>query len=110
MAITDLAARLKELRGEQTQVEVARALGVSPALISAWENAGAVPPPQRLTQYAELYGEPGLFDQLQQMRSRLVGASRHDEEDVGVRVLAILQDMRWLLVQIRDRLPPPQHG
>lgn len=55
MADTLLAQRLRELRNTMTQQEIGVALGVSPALVSSWENALAVPPHQRLLAYASLF-------------------------------------------------------
>jgi transcriptional regulator with XRE-family HTH domain len=52
-----LGARLRELRRSWdgvriTQQHVAEALGLSPALVSSWENGKEIPPPGRLRGYA----------------------------------------------------------
>lgn len=55
----NLAARLKQLRTQRrmTQSELGRRLKVSSPWISAWENAHAVPTPERLSGYAEVFGD-----------------------------------------------------
>ncbi|MDN5852252.1 MAG: helix-turn-helix domain-containing protein [Actinomycetia bacterium] len=69
MTLSRLGERLRELRttefGESlTQDRVARALNVSSASISAWENGTTDPPPERLREYAFFFAtrrrrEPG---------------------------------------------------
>lgn len=61
-----LAARLRALRvehaaGRVTQAALAAALGVSPPLISAWESGTAVPPPDRMRDYALAFASPRTF-------------------------------------------------
>jgi len=65
-----LATRLRQLRDESfpdrrvTQKEVAKALGVTPPLISSWENqTQPVPPPsERLDGYALFFSTPRSLD------------------------------------------------
>ena len=56
----ELADRLRQLRDHWdgvsiTQSHVARALGVSLALISSWESGKAIPPEERLKSYAQFF-------------------------------------------------------
>lgn len=70
MTETPLALRLRELRGSKTQQQMGLALGVSAALVSAWENAQAVPPKPRLLAYAAYHAPEGtdiLLDELVQL-------------------------------------------
>ena len=62
-----LAARLRDLRRSWdgvtvTQRHVAEAIGASPALVSSWENGSAVPPEERLRQYAQFFATPKSMD------------------------------------------------
>ncbi|MCO8273238.1 helix-turn-helix transcriptional regulator [Actinoplanes sp. TRM 88003] len=54
--MSTLAERLRELRGQLTQLALGRVLGVSVPLISSWER-GAVPPPERLNDYARYFAQ-----------------------------------------------------
>jgi transcriptional regulator with XRE-family HTH domain len=107
VAGTALALKLRRLRNLRTQREVALILGISPALVSTWETSMAIPPNTRLHQYAEAFGEPGdgLLEELLMMRADAVPAPPPREE-FSQTTLDVLKDIRWLLVQIRDRLPP----
>lgn len=100
----ELVELLRALRGPYTQREVALLLGVSTALISSWESGMTIPPAARLRQYADTFGRDGdgLLDDLLEMR-RLRAARVRAEP-----VYDVLRDIRCLLTEIRDRLPPPK--
>jgi transcriptional regulator with XRE-family HTH domain len=81
-----LATRLRSLRTETggaglTQLQLAKALGVSPPLISSWESPGKpdLPPAGRISSYARLYCTLRSFDG---GRVRLIGEDEldHDEQ------------------------------
>ena len=56
---TDLAQRLKDLRTAAglSQNTLAAALTISVALISSWESRKAIPPVNRLEQYARYFAD-----------------------------------------------------
>lgn len=60
MASSELAERLRRLREERGMNlrATARALKISEASVSAWENAKSLPPVRRLDEYAKLFGHP----------------------------------------------------
>lgn len=100
--MTDLGDRLRQLRAPLTQEQLGAVLNVSAALISSWESGRAVPPQARLQQYAEhLDPGNGLLDEL-----TLLSATTRGVPPPEPTVLEVLKDIRWLLQQIRDRLPP----
>lgn len=84
-----------------TQSNLAAIFGVSPALISSWEKGTAVPPPQRLGQYAAIF-RPEDTDSLVTELILLRGQAEPAQQTI----VDVLKDIRWLLVEIRDRLPP----
>ena len=101
--LSPLALRLRELRGSMTQGELAGELGCSAALVSSWEGALAVPPQRRLIQYA-VYFQPArsqvLLDELSGLR--LLAVPRLREPNL----MEVMKDIRFLLSDIRDRMPP----
>jgi transcriptional regulator with XRE-family HTH domain len=103
----DLAGRLKDLRGTLTQKEVAAELGVSAALVSSWENQAALPPLLRLQQYASRFGGRSEGTRHQLLTELLELRENERSETVAVEngLVDIMDDIRWLLVEIRDRLP-----
>jgi transcriptional regulator with XRE-family HTH domain len=62
---TSLGARLRQLRLDWgvTQTRLSDALGLSGALVSAWENGAAVPPEERLNGYARFFATRRSLDQ-----------------------------------------------
>lgn len=98
-----LAARLRQLRAERTQVDVAAGLDVSTALISSWEGGRAIPPRQRLERYAVFFGHAGLLDELMVLRLEAI-AQRPVDTTRSETSLDVLQDIRRLLLEIRDKL------
>lgn len=92
-----------------SQKDVADALGVSASLLSSWENDLAVPTMERLVAYATFFDPDrtlGVLDELKALR--LVGL----RGDAGATPLglndlvAVLADIRFVLSEIRDRMPP----
>jgi transcriptional regulator with XRE-family HTH domain len=104
----DLASRLRELRGTLTQKELAAELHVSSAAISSWENQSTLPTLLRLQQYASRFGGQSetsrheLLTELIELRM----IERSDTPAPENPLDEVMADIRWLLVEIRDRLPP----
>lgn len=99
---TLLAKRLRELRGSRRQADVAAQLGYSAPLLSSWERAEATPSVEHIGELAHLYAEDGqagvLMRELLQARNSVAPAVAMPSET------ELLQEIRWLLVQIRDKL------
>lgn len=51
-----IAQKLKELRGNEPQINVANALGITVGAVSQYENAARVPNDDIKLAYAKLYG------------------------------------------------------
>ena len=84
-----LGSRLRALRTgwegvKVTQRHVAQALDASGALVSAWENGKAVPPPDRLQAYARFFATPRS---LAKGTGRLLPNLSADEEQARVALL-----------------------
>lgn len=99
--MTALGDRLRELRAGHKQSDVAELLECSPSSLSAWENGSAVPNIARLRQLADVYG--GNFEEMRLLRERIKGVKSDPPQDFTP-TTAVLQDIRYLLVQIRDEL------
>jgi DNA-binding XRE family transcriptional regulator len=50
-----IGAKLRELRGERTQQDIANALGVTAVAVSKWERGESMPSDALKVQIAELY-------------------------------------------------------
>jgi transcriptional regulator with XRE-family HTH domain len=94
-----LAQRLRELRGSLKQQALAKALGVSVPLISSWEHAKAVPPPERLEGYARFFAVDGSVDK-----------ARRDVEEFDESELARFRDLRAELFNLRPSEPAGDFG
>ena len=84
-----LGLRLRALRTgwegiKVTQRHVAEALEASGALVSAWENGKAVPPPDRLQAYARFFATPRSMTK---GAGRLLPTLSADEEQARVALL-----------------------
>jgi len=99
-----LAERLRALRvehrsGRVTQQTLASVLGVSTPLISSWESGAAVPPAERLREYALAFANERIFTdaepQLPQESDLTAGEERRR------------QDLIDELVRLRDRAIRP---
>lgn len=114
---TQLSRRLIELRKPMSQAEAATWLECSPSLVSSWESGNKVPPLHRIAQYVDRFGgeEDGvLAAELHKLRQLALPHLRREtvpevERREGHSTLEVLRDIRWLLMDIRDRLPPPPH-
>lgn len=51
-----IASRLKSLRGEKSQQEVAQAIGVTPMAVSLYESGERIPRDEIKVKIAEYYG------------------------------------------------------
>ncbi len=96
-----LAVRLKSLRTEAdgaalTQSQLAKALGVSPPLISSWESPGKpdLPPVGRISSYARLFCTGRSFAG---GRVRLVGEDELDHDEQARR-----RELEEELLALRD--------
>jgi transcriptional regulator with XRE-family HTH domain len=81
---TRLAMRLRELRSDwsgTTQRHLAQALGASGALVSSWENGNAVPPEDRIAQYARFFA---TRRSVASMPARLLDDLDRDEEQCRI--------------------------
>jgi hypothetical protein len=101
-----LGARLRELRGSWdgvriTQRHVAEALGPSPALVSSWESGVAVPPENRLQEYAWFFATPRTMNG---RRAQLVSPEDDFWLLVSVPILAGERTVTPDLAQARLRL------
>jgi transcriptional regulator with XRE-family HTH domain len=99
-----LAVRLRALRMERyasplTQAQVGAALGASVALLSSWENANAVPPEDRLKNYALLFA-PRALPSGEELRLRDAAELSEAEEEARRRLVDEL-------VALRDEAQPP---
>jgi transcriptional regulator with XRE-family HTH domain len=99
-----LAERLRDLRlshrgGAVTQGRLADVLGVRPPSISSWESGNAVPPPERLRDYALAFAADRTF---------AAGLPRLiDEADLTPVEERRRQDLIDELVRLRDRAMRP---
>lgn len=103
---SDLSRRLRELRTARTltQKQLAELFAVSAALVSSWEKAVAVPPLHRLQQYVLIFdGDAAMLDELLALATDSGARAEIPSESL----LDVMKDIRWLLVQIKERLPPP---
>lgn len=104
----DLPGRLRELRASLSQKELATELSVSAASVSAWENRRSLPPLLRLQSYASRFGgrdgssRHELLTELLELRENERTTTDHQDNTLS----EVMDDIRWLLVEIRDRLPP----
>jgi transcriptional regulator with XRE-family HTH domain len=97
-----LGRRLRELRGKSTQLELSEIMGISAASISSWENGVAVPPELRIDEYAERFYETGLSEELHRLREQALLDSGGGSTTSSM--LIVLQDIRYILTEIRERL------
>ena len=51
-----IGSRLRDLRGERTQQDIASALGVTAVAVSKWERGESMPADELKIPIAELYG------------------------------------------------------
>lgn len=101
--MSELAERLRALRGTLTQREVGELLAVSAALVSSWESGAAVPPRHRLQSYADELGNGnGLLEELLLLRADANGAKTVPSPGIS----DLLVEIRSLLLDISRRLPP----
>jgi transcriptional regulator with XRE-family HTH domain len=105
---SELSRRLRQLRTDRqlTQKQLAALLGVSNALVSAWEQGMSVPPRARIAQYVVVFsdGNETLMDELLNLATEVEPRMRPQMPPEGL--LDVMKDVRWLLVKILDRLPP----
>lgn len=79
-----LANRLRELRTHSagvscTQGQLANAIGASSPLVSAWENANAVPPEERLKAYARVFASSRVLTAAVESSSTEIELSADEE-------------------------------
>jgi transcriptional regulator with XRE-family HTH domain len=99
-----LAARLRELRSNMPQRDLATLMNVSGPLVSSWETGAVVPPKVRLEQYALYFQREDPNTLLSDLlRLRITALDVHQSE---TSIVVVLQDIREMLGQILDRLPP----
>lgn len=84
-------------------MDVAALMEISSASISAYENGHEIPTVPRLKIFAQVYDAD--YEDLRRLRDQARQARRLSAgEDDQTDLLPLLQDIRFLLVQIRDSL------